>query len=166
MAFKVTIPWGYLCVLLLNVKGHSNIFHLFLYRVWPDCIAVYLIEFICMGDLPWYPEVILAGNLLHSRLNLGDKFIFLLQSEWGLPCKCRFFCQLISFRILCSLDSMWLLHILQCNQWVFPSLQCTSRYHPLVVCLQGLFPFLDTVNASLFGNALPSNLWFFMWSIS
>ena len=33
VAVKVTMPWGYLHVLLLNVKGHSNICHLFLYCV-------------------------------------------------------------------------------------------------------------------------------------
>ena len=121
-AVKVTMPWDNLRILLLNVKGQSNIFHLFPCSVFPERIVVSIIKFIWMGDVPWYLEAILVGNLLHSRLHIGGHFIFLLQSEWDPSYECRFVYQLIIFLILCSLDSMWFLYLPQWNPWVCPTL--------------------------------------------
>ena len=81
------MPWGYLCVLLLNVKIHSNICNLFLYRVCPERIIVYIIEFICVGDVPRYLKAILVGNIIHLRFHLAGIFIFLIQSEWVPQCE-------------------------------------------------------------------------------
>ena len=73
-----------------------------------------------------------------------------------------------------SLASTYSAVLIPCDSFIyrsgthefFPSFHCTSRYHNLMVCLRDLFPFLDTVNSFLFGNALPSDLLLFMWSIS
>ena len=127
MVVKVTTPWGYIRVLLLNIKGHYNICHLFPYCVYSKRTVVSLIEFKCVGDVPRYLEAILVGNIIHSRLHFSDNFIFLLQSELIPPCECHFVYQLISFRILFSLDSMWFLHILHWHPWVFPILPLYVR---------------------------------------
>ena len=106
MEVKVTIPWGYLSVLLINFKVQYIIFNLFPYRVCPECIVVSLIEFICVGDVPRYLKAVLVVDILHLRLQTRDHFIFILQSEWGPPCEFRFVYQLIIFRVLLILDSV------------------------------------------------------------
>ena len=106
MTIKVTITWGYLHVPILNANCHSNMCYSFIYQVCTKRIIVYVIDFICMDDVPWYLDAILVRNLIHSRLHLIDHFIFLIQIEWGPPYESQFIYQLVILHIIFSVDSV------------------------------------------------------------